>query len=437
MEGGVITRDSRETKLPSMEPGAVFPPHEGTSHRYSSLEGIIGSGSSWGNIPRPKDSLAPTHPNKEEGTSGDSPLLPPAFEVLCKCSRVLSYQSWHRHQVGQRLFLRSSLLFFLGCFLVLQQFEMKTKSWWTWFLTGLVLLGFITLLVSFAMIRTGIGIRIYNLMQTITSMLFALFVILCAFGTPVGMANGQVSVHVALLPVMFLITSISMVLHPLLLTFGILVAVPGIVGVQYLPSYSSADDPEWGFDQIMVLVQLGCVVLAHVAMVFEKWWRSWRAYTKSQRLFLGQEEYTDMLEHMMPLSVLRTLLQGTRPSPDPKEGVSVMFAELVLPFDISTSAGMAMFLKVITTVFEQFDRRVAESRVYKVFTFRGDYLAVSGLPIGIPHPKNTAQALVDVAFEFQNIVEVLRAASGIEVDLKVGIHTGPVTEAVVGGKMPR
>lgn len=72
-----------------------------------------------------------------------------------------------------------------------------------------------------------------------------------------------------------------------------------------------------------------------------------------------------------------------------------------------------------------------------MLTFGTEYVAVSGVPAELDHPPNATQALCYLAQDLLKVVDIVNRLSTIKLQAKIGIHTGPVIEAVVGDKMPR
>lgn len=115
------------------------------------------------------------------------------------------------------------------------------------------------------------------------------------------------------------------------------------------------------------------------------------------------------------------------------DAVSILFCELV-DFSSSTVQDAMDVVMSMNAVFSCFDALMDRYNVYKVETVGQVYMAVSGAPEYTPqHAENVA----DVALCLLRHVKQLKLPSGISIQIRIGIHSGPVVAGVVGLKVPR
>ncbi|XP_021937378.1 soluble guanylate cyclase 89Db-like isoform X2 [Zootermopsis nevadensis] len=115
------------------------------------------------------------------------------------------------------------------------------------------------------------------------------------------------------------------------------------------------------------------------------------------------------------------------------DAVSILFCELV-DFSSSTVQDAMDVVMSMNAVFTCFDALMDRYNVYKVETVGQVYMAVSGAPEYTPqHAENVA----DVALCLLRHVKQLKFPSGITMQIRIGIHSGPVVAGVVGLKVPR
>lgn len=85
-------------------------------------------------------------------------------------------------------------------------------------------------------------------------------------------------------------------------------------------------------------------------------------------------------------------------------------------------------------MYTQFDMIIETRDIYKVEIIGDAYFVVGGCPIICPnHAVNVLQS----AFEMLDAMPSLRKRFGDNINIRIGIHTGPVVAGVVGIKDPR
>ncbi|KAI5748898.1 hypothetical protein M8J76_003019 [Diaphorina citri] len=146
----------------------------------------------------------------------------------------------------------------------------------------------------------------------------------------------------------------------------------------------------------------------------------------------------DLLYSMIPRSVAEQLRAGesTLSTCKTYDNVSIMFCEVEITStkSLSTVHEVMEFVKYMNQVYTAFDALMDRFHVYKVETVGQVYMAVSGAPEETPHH---ACNISDLSLSFIETVENMKEGSDNNIQIRIGVHSGPVVAAVVGLKVPR
>ncbi|XP_015840578.1 soluble guanylate cyclase 89Db-like [Tribolium castaneum] len=146
----------------------------------------------------------------------------------------------------------------------------------------------------------------------------------------------------------------------------------------------------------------------------------------------------DLLYSMIPKTVADRLRNGKSPlsTCETFDSVTIMFCELV-GFNSTTVQDAMELVSTMNAVFSCFDSLMDRFNVYKVETVGQVYMAVSGAP---ERTSSHAQNVCDVSLCMMHQVQKLQIPSGSGtrvVEVRIGVHSGPVVAGVVGIKVPR
>lgn len=150
-----------------------------------------------------------------------------------------------------------------------------------------------------------------------------------------------------------------------------------------------------------------------------------------------------ILSFLLPDFVRKQVKDGIRYIAEDKDSVTVLFCE-ICDFDAICSAyGPQELTELLDDIFQQIDELCATFGVAKIETVGKVYLACSGLSDfeaelepaiqTIPH----AQRALELAFGILGAFKRTRLQTREALQLKIGIHTGPVIAGVVGHHKPQ
>ncbi|KAK2576984.1 hypothetical protein KPH14_011947 [Odynerus spinipes] len=151
-----------------------------------------------------------------------------------------------------------------------------------------------------------------------------------------------------------------------------------------------------------------------------------------------EKKKTDaLLYEMLPRYVAEQLKRGNKVEAESFDCVTIYFSDIVGFTSMSAESTPLQVVDFLNDLYTCFDSTIENYDVYKVETIGDAYMVVSGLPIrnGIQHAAEIASmslCLLNAIKQF-----TIRHRPLDKLQLRIGIHSGPVCAGVVGLKMPR
>ncbi|XP_077399485.1 adenylate cyclase type 2 [Vanacampus margaritifer] len=109
--------------------------------------------------------------------------------------------------------------------------------------------------------------------------------------------------------------------------------------------------------------------------------------------------------------------------------VSIIYADIVGFTKLASSCSPEELVAVLNKVFGRFDDIAKKNGCLRIKILGDCYYCVSGLPDPIPtHASNCVQMGLDMC----TAISKLREATGVEISMRVGVHTGNVLSGVIG-----
>uniref|UniRef100_A0A3Q2Y5M5 Guanylate cyclase n=1 Tax=Hippocampus comes TaxID=109280 RepID=A0A3Q2Y5M5_HIPCM len=158
---------------------------------------------------------------------------------------------------------------------------------------------------------------------------------------------------------------------------------------------------------------------------------------RTQDLMHEKQKTDRLLYSMLPRQVADDLRQGKTSEAQSYVSATVFFSDIVGFTQLSSSSTPYQVVDFLNKLYTTFDDIIDNYDVYKVETIGDAYMVVSGVPRenGILHASEIASMaldLVDVCRTFR-----IPHKPNMQLQIRAGIHSGPVVAGVVGTKMPR
>ncbi len=137
----------------------------------------------------------------------------------------------------------------------------------------------------------------------------------------------------------------------------------------------------------------------------------------------------DILYQVIPQSVAERLRKGESTIADNIDDVTVVFTDLVGFTALSTRMEPADLVSILNQMFSALDDLASEHSLEKIKTIGDSYMAVAGIP---PLTRNHVDRSMEFSLAALECMESINVVNGTNLQLKIGMHTGPVVAGIVG-----
>ncbi|KAL5277429.1 hypothetical protein ACFFRR_002584 [Megaselia abdita] len=158
---------------------------------------------------------------------------------------------------------------------------------------------------------------------------------------------------------------------------------------------------------------------------------------KAKELKREKRKSDSLLFQMLPPSVAMQLKQTHQVPAECYEAATVYFSDIVGFTEIAAECTPLEVVTFLNSIYKVFDERIECYDVYKVETIGDSYMVASGLPVknGNKHFTEIATMALDLLDASSNFK--IPHSSSETLQIRCGVHTGPVVAGIVGSKMPR
>nr|Q10029.2 RecName: Full=Receptor-type guanylate cyclase gcy-2; Flags: Precursor [Caenorhabditis elegans] len=158
---------------------------------------------------------------------------------------------------------------------------------------------------------------------------------------------------------------------------------------------------------------------------------------RTKELTLEKKKADILLSRMLPKQVAERLKAGQTVEPEGFDSVTVFFSDVVKFTILASKCSPFQTVNLLNDLYSNFDTIIEQHGVYKVESIGDGYLCVSGLPTrnGYAHIKQ----IVDMSLKFMEYCRSFKIPHlpRENVELRIGVNSGPCVAGVVGLSMPR
>lgn len=157
---------------------------------------------------------------------------------------------------------------------------------------------------------------------------------------------------------------------------------------------------------------------------------------RTRQLVEEKKKADVLLYRMLPASVADSLKVGLSVLPELYKEVTIYFSDIVSFTTLASESSPMEVVDFLNDLWTTFDDIINKYNVYKVETIGDAYMVVSGLPKPYTnHAPEIANMSIDIliAVKFFRI----RHRPNRQLEIRIGLHSGPCVAGVVGQTMPR
>ncbi|XP_038658521.1 guanylate cyclase soluble subunit beta-2-like [Scyliorhinus canicula] len=155
----------------------------------------------------------------------------------------------------------------------------------------------------------------------------------------------------------------------------------------------------------------------------------------SKNLEVEKKKTELLLYAMLPEHVANQLKEGKKVEAGDFKECTILFSDVVTFTNICAACEPIQIVHMLNSMYSQFDRITTVHDVYKVETIGDAYMVVGGVPIPAEsHAERVANFALGMRMAARSVKNPI---TGDPIQIRVGIHSGPVLAGVVGDKMPR
>ena len=144
---------------------------------------------------------------------------------------------------------------------------------------------------------------------------------------------------------------------------------------------------------------------------------------------LERRKSDQLLANILPGAIAQRLKSNDRPIADGLDNVTILFADIVGFTPFATRRSPEKVVSLLDEVFSALDDLADRHGLEKIKTVGDAYMVAGGLPT--PSPEH-APAVADFALDVLECLDRWRRERRHDVNMRIGIHTGPVVAGVIG-----
>ncbi|KAL7541111.1 hypothetical protein ACHAXR_011061 [Thalassiosira sp. AJA248-18] len=146
--------------------------------------------------------------------------------------------------------------------------------------------------------------------------------------------------------------------------------------------------------------------------------------------------YTKLLHNILPIHIVERLILGDRIISERHDSVCMLFCDIVGWTPMSESVPTHQLIDMLNELFSAFDELTEKHNVFKADTIGDAYIVAAGHE-GKHGPSDATLRVAEFAMDMLDVTKRIKPPDGMQLQVRIGIHTGPAYSGVVGRKVPK
>jgi len=146
-------------------------------------------------------------------------------------------------------------------------------------------------------------------------------------------------------------------------------------------------------------------------------------------LALAHAQSEELLHNILPEKIASRLKKEGRTIADGFAQATILFADIVGFTKFSQTISPGKLVAILNDIFSRFDDLAEKHGLEKIKTIGDAYMVAAGIP---EERKDHAQAMAQFALEMLDVLKAYGKETGIPIQIRVGINSGPVVAGVIG-----
>ncbi len=149
------------------------------------------------------------------------------------------------------------------------------------------------------------------------------------------------------------------------------------------------------------------------------------------RISCEHERAEALLLNILPASIADRLRHDENIIADHFDQAAVLFADIVGFTRLASQLPADALVTMLNRLFSRFDDLVDAAGLEKIKTIGDAYMVAAGMPQPVP---DVARRIADLALAMQHVIADDNARKHCQLQLRIGIHIGPVIAGVIGAR---
>ncbi|MFZ1080830.1 MAG: adenylate/guanylate cyclase domain-containing protein [Candidatus Kryptoniota bacterium] len=146
----------------------------------------------------------------------------------------------------------------------------------------------------------------------------------------------------------------------------------------------------------------------------------------------SKEEIESILKNVLPESIVKKMNGSSYPPPENNPSITISFADFVSFYKIAEKSDAKDVLNILEKMFNAFDESVRKHGLEKLKTMGDCYMFAGGLFKEDNQLVDTVEAAIEIRDIVGKFAVDIKARTGHDWALRIGIHTGPAISGIIG-----